>query len=502
MAVVDIGSNSIRLLVYEGLVRSAVPLFNEKVLCGLGRSIASTGQLGKQSMERALKALRRFHGLSTQLGAGRLHVIATAAAREAQNGKQFIAEAQEICETDIRILTGKEEAEMAAAGVIAGSYKTDGLAGDLGGGSLELIDIKHQKHIGGATLPLGSLRLIDVSGGNLKRASEFIDDELAKIKWLETGRNRPFYAIGGTWRAFAKLHMAQTHYPLRVVHGYRINTDEALKFAHLVDHLSSSSLEGIDTISRARRETVPYGALVLERLFKRIHPSELIVSSFGVREGLLYSLLPKAEMKRDPLLAVCEDLAGMRSRSLENSYELCAWTDALFKKSGPKETQEEKRLRHAACLLADIGWRGDEEYRAKHSLDLIAHGVFSGIDHPGRAFLAMAIYFRHEGLVKDLEKDELSAKIVRLIDKHMLKRARIIGAAIRVAHMISAGMPGIIEHTPIRYKGKKLVLHLAPPYNILQGERLTRRLKALAGQLECEHEICTHKKSAGELIGV
>jgi exopolyphosphatase/guanosine-5'-triphosphate,3'-diphosphate pyrophosphatase len=485
VAVVDIGSNSVRLIVYDDLSRAPSPLFNEKILCGLGRSIVSTGRLAPDGVKRALRALRRFRALIDQLKVGRVEIIATAAAREAENGPEFIAQAERILRQKVRVLSGTEEAEYAALGVISGIHAADGFAGDLGGGSLELIDIRGGKLSDAVTLPLGGLRLIDASGGSLKKAREIVDAELAKVDWIEKGRGRDFYAIGGTWRALARLHMTQTNYPLSVMHNYRIPADDALRFAAVLDHQSQSSLAGIRDISSARRETVPFGALVLERVIKQMKPRAVVISVLGIREGLLHGLLPEDEKRRDPLIAACEDLARQRSRSIDSAYELCFWTDAIFRAPGPTETPEERRLRHAACLLSDIGWRAHPDYRGAQSLNLVAHGDFVGVDHPGRAFLALTVYYRNEGLVKD----EMSQRLIDLVDKDAVKRARILGAAFRAAHMVSAAMPGVLTDTPVAYDGNRLTWTLPDPYSNLEGERVERRFKELAGLLDREGEI-------------
>ena len=486
VAVLDIGSNSVRLVVFEGAKRNPVPLFNEKVLCGLGRSLATTGRLDDDGVERALRALRRFHAICRQLGVAKIDVIATAAAREAENGPDFVKRAEQVLKSEISVITGKQEAHLAAAGVIAGFPDAQGMVADLGGGSLEIIGVEHNKGaVGGATLPLGGLRLIDLSGGNFEKAGKIIDSELAKIDWLKKGKGKPLYAVGGTWRAFARVHMAQTHYPLSVLHGYKIPMEEALTFARVLDHLSPVSLDGVGAISKARSETVPYGALVLERLILRMQPSEFIVSAFGVREGLLYTTLSQDEKDRDPLLMACVELANLRSRSSEHAGELCKWTDALFQSPGPKETPGEKRLRYAACLISDIGWRTHTDYRSAQSLAMIAQASFAGLDHPGRAFLALTVYYRNQGLTSS----ENSPKIYNLIDENTLSRARIIGAAIRAAHMISASMPGIIGKTPISYEGDRVVLQLPKKYCALEGERLDRRFAALAKELGFKPEI-------------
>jgi exopolyphosphatase/guanosine-5'-triphosphate,3'-diphosphate pyrophosphatase len=231
---------------------------------------------------------------------------------------------------------------------------------------------------------------------------------------------------------------------------------------------------------------------VLERLLKRLQPSAVDFSVFGIREGLLYSLLSEAERRKDPLLSFCADYARQRSRSAEHAAELCTWTDALFEHPGPKETEEERRLRHAACLLSDISWRAHPDYRGEQSLILIAHAALGGIDHPGRVFLALATYFRHTGVSGDAEtesKDKLSERLKDVVSKKLYRRARIIGAAIRAAHMLSIGRPGIIDETPVAYDRDKLVLTLPKAYAALDGERLRRRFGALAGLLERAAEI-------------
>lgn len=485
VAVVDIGSNSVRLVVYEGAARAPTPVFNEKVLCGLGRSLATTGRLAPEAIKRATRALRRFRSLIDQLNVDHVEVIATAAAREASNGAEFIAEAERILRYHVTVLSGTAEAELAALGVISGIYAADGFAGDLGGGSLELVDVRGGTLSNAATLPLGGLWLIDASGVSLKKAREIVDTEIAKIDWLDKGRGRDFYVIGGTWRALARLHMTQTNYPLSVLHNYRIIADDALKFASLLDHQSQSSMAGIRDISSARRETIPYGALVLERLIKQMKPRAIVVSVFGIREGLLYSLLDDEEKAKDPLLEACEEIARRKSRSVINAWELCAWTDELFRAPGPVETPEQRRLRHAACLLSDIGWRAHPDYRGIQSLNLVAHGDFVGIDHPGRAFLALTVYYRNDGVVKD----ELSQKLIELVDKDALRRARILGAAFRAAHSLSAAMPGVLPNTPLSYETNRLIWTVPEPYSSLEGERVERRFKELTGLLEREGEI-------------
>jgi len=493
IGVVDIGSNSVRLVVYEGAVRSPTPIFNEKVLCGLGREVGSTGHLGRDSVERALAALSRFKAIARVLAVKNLWAVATAACRDAEDGPDFIARGERALGTRIQVLSGQREAELAASGIVMGFRSPGGFAGDLGGGSLELIEVGGEALRQSATLPLGGLRLIDAAAGRIEAAIDVADRQIARVGWLDGGRERTFYAVGGTWRAIARLHMERADYPLRVMHGYTMPTEEAIEFCEEIRKAKKlSALAGFEHISRPRREVLPFGALVLERLLKKLQSSEVSFSVFGIREGLLYSLLSPAERRKDPLLSFCAEYARLRSRSAEHAAELCSWTDSLFEPPGPKESDEERRLRHAACLLSDISWRAHPEYRGEQSLNLIAHAGLGGIDHPGRVFLALAIYYRHAGAFADLEGEDaglLSERLKALISKKLSRRARIVGAAIRAAHMLSIGRPGIIDETPLSYERNRLVLKLPKAYAALDGERLRRRLAALAELVEREAEI-------------
>ena len=493
VGVIDIGSNSVRLVVYEGATRSPTPLFNEKVLCGLGRSVATTGRLDDDAVACALAALRRFGEISQILGVTILRAVATAAVREAANGQEFISRGEQACGTTIHVLSGQREAELAAAGIIAGFCHPDGLSGDLGGGSLEITDIDAATLQSSTTLPLGSLRLMDTADGDLDVASSITNGALRNVPWLAQRPGRPFFAVGGTWRSLAKLHMEQTGYPLRVMHGYSLPPDDVLKFCKGIRRAKRpSSIKGIETVSRARRDALPYGALVLEQLLETIQPSEVVFSVFGIREGLVFELMNKKERQRDPLLSFCEDYARLNSRSVRHAHELCDWTDKIFDKSlDLEETAEERRLRHAACLISDIGWRAHPDYRGEQSLNVIAHAALGGIDHPGRVFLALTVYFRHVGFGRSAERyrDELPVRLREIVGKKTLRRARILGAALRAAHMVSIGMPEIIPRAPVTAEDGRLLLTLPKDMHNLDGERLARRFGALASLLDRQPEV-------------
>lgn len=476
IAVIDIGSNSVRLVIYEGQTRSPTPIFNEKVLAGLGRQVQSTGLLAQGAIDTALAALVRFRALCDTLHVRRIWAIATAACRDARNGRAFIDEASRICRTPIKILSGKREAQLTALGVISGIYKPDGIVGDLGGGSLELVDVRGTRVRAGMTLPLGGLALQDIAGKSLKKAEKVVEDSFDGLRLLDEGEGRTFYAVGGTWRALARLHMWQTGYPFHVMHNYRVSAREALDFSRLVHRVDTETLSKIEVVNAARRPLLAYAALVLENLVCKIKPKDVVFSVLGVREGLLYSLLTAKERNRDPLIAAAADLNVLRSRSPHHGHELISWTDRFMASSGLEETADERRLRHAACLLGDIGWRAHPDYRGEQSMNIIAHGAFVAIDHPGRAYLALSVYFRHAGL----SEDELSPRLRELATPRILDRARVLGAAMRVAYILTAGQEGVLLKTPMQVKRGRLVLQLPGIYSKLKSDRLFSRLKQLA----------------------
>lgn len=478
VAVIDIGSNSVRLVVYQALARSLVTLFNEKTLCGLGREVQSTGLLADDAVNKALTALRRFRALCKVMKVGRVYAIATAACRDARNGQEFIKRAERLCGVPINILSGRREAELSALGVISGIHQPDGIVGDLGGGSLELIDVRRNRLHRGVTLPLGGLALQDASSKSIKRAQSIVRAELERAPQLAEGRGRRFYAVGGTWRALARIHIIQSGYPLRVMHGYSIPATEALTFARRLRRLAgANALADIEVVAEARQPLLAYAALVLEHVIRVAKPEAIVFSTYGVREGLLYEMLPARERAKDGLLSAAQTLNELLSRSAQHAKELIDWTDRFVRVAKLSETPEERRLRHVACLLSDVGWRFHPDYRGEQTLNLVCNGNFGSITHQERAMVALSVFYRYAGL---REETEPLATIRALVSPAMLERARILGAAFRLAHLISAARPGVLPATHFRSKGRKLALVFEHRMVDLVADRAGSRFKQLA----------------------
>ncbi|MBO0902972.1 Ppx/GppA family phosphatase [Jiella sonneratiae] len=477
VGVIDIGSNSVRLVIYEGLARSLTVLLNEKVLSGLGKGLAQTGRLDGQSVESALAALKRFALLSRQAGVGELYPIATAAAREAQNGPDFIAAAEAVLGRAIIILSGADEAIGAAHGVLAGFHRPDGIVGDLGGGSLELIEVTPEGLGEGITTPLGGLRLRDLSGGDLGKAQAIADSHVSASTLAGRGDGRSFFAVGGTWRNLAKLHMEQQNYPLHVMHAYEMPTAGIDGFLDAVIRSDPEKLPGIAAVSKSRRALLAYGAVALKSVVRFVKPQKIVLSALGLREGFLYERLSPEERAKDPLIESAFELALLRSRSPQHAREMVDWSRRSFEALGIDETAEEERLRVAACLLADIGWRAHPDYRGKQALSIIAHAAMPAVDHRGRAFLGLTNFYRHEGSLEQQHIPELET----LAGERLLKRAQILASLFRVTYLMTASMPGILDQFKWAQDprgGFTLVLpaHLAD----LVGERPEGRLQQFA----------------------
>ena len=475
VGVIDIGSNSVRLVVYDGLTRAPFPIFNEKALCGLGRELEATGRLAAAAVENALVNLDRYVRLAEAMGAGRPQAVATAAVREAVDGAGFIAAARRRCALDVRVLSGEEEARLSALGVGSAFPGATGLMGDLGGGSLELVVMNQGAQGAHATLPIGLLRLAAVaaSPATLKAA---VDRHLASLPWLAGQQGRDFFVVGGAWRALARAHMEALGYPLHVIHNYVIPGDQAEEFAGLV----AGSTPAFQSVPSRRREALPIGALVLARLLRVAKPGRIAFSAYGLREGCLFDRLPRDQRDRDPLLEAARQIARMEGRPGVAESVMHQWIAPLF----VDQTRAERRLRHAACLLADIGWHEHPDYRAEHAFLRILRLPIVGLDHPGRVFIAYAVAARY-GRVLD---SPFTADVARLLSQDELERTRRIGLAMRLGYTLSGGVPEALAGASLRRRRRRITLVLSADALPI-GEVVERRFKSLAKAFGCTPAI-------------
>ena len=477
VAVIDIGSNSLRLVVYDGINRAPRMLFNEKVLCGLGRDIDETGRLHPDGVKLATENLRRFVALARAIPVSRLHVLATAAVRDAEDGGDFIRKIERRLRIRANILSGVEEGRLSAFGVIAGIPGAAGLVGDLGGASVELVPIAGGQVGPAASLPIGPLRLADIADDE-RRLRDTIDRHLDQLRWLDDRSYNAFYAVGGAWRAIARIHMEQSGYPLHVIQQYTLSRGVSEDFLELVAHQSRKSLEKMTAVSKKRLETVPFAARVLYRVLRRTQPKRLIFSAYGLREGHLYNLLDETEQHDDPLLVGAAAMAQSHRRFGAEGDELFQWTAPLY----PHERVEHRRLRHAAALLSDVAWAEHPDYRAEQALRMILFMPLPGLDHAERAFLAATLHARYGG-------NDPGETVRRLLDDEQLATARSVGLALRLGNTLSGGVPGLLSGAKLGLENGTLHMTVGRKSAPRLGESVQRRLDALGKALGKKAEI-------------
>ncbi|HEY8577096.1 MAG TPA: Ppx/GppA phosphatase family protein [Devosia sp.] len=476
VAVLDIGSNSVRLVVYERHARALTPLYNEKSACALGRGVGQTGRLADANVAQALDAIKRFALVVQMMRVGKVHILATSAVRDAANRQEFVDAVEALMGSPVNVLSGEQEAHFAALGAVAGIPGFVGIVGDLGGGSLELSRISNGIDTEGVSFELGVIRLQDDSNGSPVKAAAIVREQLTKSGLGKSTKGLSFAAIGGTWRSLAKLHQIVRSYPLRMVQHYVVPADEMIAFCgEIVGASSLKGYEGAEHVSSSRRELVPFGAAVMSEVLKGGQFADVVFSALGVREGYLHGLLDERERAIDPLIQGAEELSVLRSRSPAHANDLIEFTGQFLSVSGTAETAEEARLRSVACLLADIGWRTHPDYRGPQSVDAVAYSPLTGVDHSGRAFLAQVIAVRYDGL-----KSKTAASLAGLGSAEQTARARLIGALFRVAYPMTAAMPGILPRIRFEVAGGKLDLVLPGDLAFLNGEHLRGRLEQFA----------------------
>ena len=476
-AVVDIGSNSIRLVVYERLCRAPIALFNEKSVCALGKSLATTGKLARPEIDGTLHALRRFAHIARALQVGEIEYVATEAVRRAENGADFLAEAERATGRRIAVLSGRDEARAAAMGVAYSFYRPQGVVGDLGGGSVDLSTVAPDGP--GTTygsLPIGTLPITRRLLEDQAAAAAFIDARLATVPWLAgAAAGSSFYVVGGGWRALARVRLALTDTPLKVVHDYRLSAEEAIRLGRSIAGLDDEELRTVPGMPGRRLETVRAAALLLERVVRRLEPERVVFSAFGLREGRAFAQLGADELAADPLVAGAQDFGAGRSRLPEIGGAMAHWTAPLFE----SETPSQLRLRLAVCEVSDSAWREHPAFRAREAFYRLAQYPFIGIDHAERALLAYAVFIRYEGSPEDL----FIRPLLSLLGEPERRRAELLGAALQLGYRISAAVPELLRTSRLWIAGDELRLHLPAPDAAPDPDILRPRLRAVARAL-------------------
>ncbi|MBW4707570.1 Ppx/GppA family phosphatase [Roseobacter sp. YSTF-M11] len=480
VGVVDVGSNSVRLVVFDGAARSPAYFYNEKIMCALGAGLSDSGVLNPEGRVRALSALRRFQHLARGMGLPELTVVATAAVRDASDGPDFCAEVKRETGLRIWVIDGEEEARLSAQGVLLGWPGSYGLVCDIGGSSMELAEISGGRVGRRVTSSLGPLKLREIKGGKKGRQGH-IKQTMADLQEVMGPQRDRLFLVGGSWRAIARIDMYRRGYPLHVLHEYRMTARSVSATVKYIQYSDIDELRSACGISSARMSLVPLATEVLSRLVKTFKPKDIAISSYGIREGMLYEQMPQRLRDRDPLIESCRFAEAKDARMPGFGKSLYAFIYPIFK-SVPIAR---RRLIKAACLLHDVSWRAHPDYRAETCFDNATRANLGGLKHSERVFLGLALLHRYSNKRNGTRFEEL----YDLIDDKTKLEAEILGKAMRFGAML--WMTQDAERGTLRWFPKKRELHLrlTPDMVPLFGEVAEARLMSLASSLEAEVTI-------------
>lgn len=483
VGVVDVGSNSVRLVVFDGPVRSPSYFFNEKVLCGLGAGLGKTGHLHPEGRQRALAAIMRFTHIARTMQLDRLVCVATAAVRVAEDGPDFAAEILAETGLEMRVASGEEEAQLSAQGLLMGWPEAEGMVVDIGGASMELARVAGGRIGPCVTSPLGPLALNDVKD---KARDSHITDVLERLRAQLPGPVPRLYLVGGSWRAIGQIDMARRAYPLPVLHGYTMQPDALLETVDWVAAQSPEGLREYATSSMARLSLVPMAARVLGPLLKTFTPDDIAISAYGLREGVLFDLVSEAERKEDPLLLAARETEASAARFPGFGDALFEWLRPVFTMEGSAAL----RMIHAACLLHDITWRAHPDVRASIAFEAACRANFSGIDHAGRVFIGMMLAKRY----KSGDLPEVAGPLSTLLEDNKVVLADQIGRAIRLGAMMTGSCAETLADTTLGFgEDDTLTLRLGRNSAPLFGEAAEKRFARLAKSLGRSHVVSLPK---------
>ena len=470
VGIIDIGSNSVRFVAYGGISRVPSVLFNEKVMAALGRGLARDGKLDEQAMELTLRSLARFRQLAKEMGLKKLHTVATAAVRDASNGQAFL---KRIAAVGLkpRLLPGNEEAELSGLGVISAIPQAHGIVADLGGGSLELIGVVRGAAGEGISLPLGSLRV-----GSDPKTSEImrsLEAGLKRSRLKNAARGRGLYLVGGSFRALALLDMKTSGHPLPIVHHHRIAPGRLADLRAILATLAVDELRVLTGITASRIPTLPAAATILEAMIEILGPKRVVVSAFGLREGLLFRDLTAEVQRQDPLLAAAVEVGEHLGRFGDHGAAIDQWMGPLF----PDDNVDMQRLRLTACLLGDIAWNAHPDFRAERAVDMAIHGNWVGIDAHGRAVLGRGLSAAFGG------ESVFDPRLAALLKPGESERVAAWGRALRLAQRLSGGTEALLRKTSILLEPGSVVLMIPAKHRELFAGAVERRLQQLAKAL-------------------
>lgn len=479
-AIIDIGSNTVRMVLYGGSLRAPMTLFNEKVTARLGRDIATRGELAPEAIELAMRALRRYALLLNDLGVTDIECVATAAAREASNGPAFLDEIRAIG-LDPQLLSGTEEARISAMGVLGAFPGAQGIVADVGGGSLELVVIGEGETGRSVSLPLGTLRLSQLRASNHGDLAKAIDTMLDDAGWSakdQKQERRPLYLVGGTWRSMAVYAMQARDYPLTDPHGFSLSYDDAKALAKTMTDSEPDDLSDMARITSMRASSLPDAGVLLTCLLQRLRPSQIVFSSWGLREGVLFDRLEPYARMQDPLLAGIAVFGDMRGAPPTMATRVAGW----YAGAVPAGRYGSERLRLVATTLALASMQIEPNLRVPHAIEWALAKRWIGIEAHDRGMLAAAI-------AANANEYDLPDGVRSLASEEALEQAVCWGLAVRLCRRLGGRSRRSLDNSELRRDGDHLVLSLEESHADLYGASNKKDLRLLADRLDLTWEV-------------
>lgn len=482
-AVIDIGSNSVRLVVYRHFSRAPVQSFNEKAMCELGRGVARNGLLERAAIDQTLKALARFKAVASAMDVTALDAFATAAVRDACNGKTFLAKARDVLGQEVTLLSGVDEASAAVAGVRCGFFAPQGLVADMGGGSLEIGLTGHTTDAQ-TSLPLGALSLAEAAGGSIERAKSLVTEQLSELDWLNHAKDQTLYAVGGSWRAIARAHMTAADWPLKVAHHYQLTADQARAFLDQVIQEAKSGDINLPGAPRKRQASLGFAAVTLRALLHKSGAASVAFSATGVREGRLFLALDARGQNKDPLIHAAQGWGRIANREAGLGAALAGLTQTIH----AGETPAQKRLRVAACHVSDISWRDHPDNRGHLAFSRLVQFPFVAINHLERIALALAVHYRYGGV----RSNEHAQPMINKLSTEQQQWAETQGRAMQLAYRFSGGVTASIKQASLTFDADRLELTCPGDTVMGQSDKVAQRLRSLQQVLGASEAIIVH----------
>ncbi len=429
IGIIDVGSNSIRLVIFEISPTKHFKVIEDiKETVRLGEGFHNTGVLKIKKINLAINTLRLFKGICENYGVDEIITFATAAVRNAENSKEFLIPVKNQLSLDVAVLSGVDEARFSYLGAVNSLDVKEGLLMDMGGASTELVLFKGKKILESISLNFGSVTLSQISDvkNPLKKADESllkeqIFSEYEKIEWLKNLEGIPLVGVGGTVRNLAKVHSTIRQYPLNLLHDYQMAaTDVTLVYNFLKRKSYKEKLE-VEGLAKSRADIFVGAACAVNCLLSHTGIQKLIISGSGIREGFLYSHL-------DQIGKEIENVYEYSLHSITENYNLSVETgdntftifEKIFQELSPLHGigDIDHKILKTACYFGRSGVNVNYYDYPLHSFYMILNSGLNGISHKKLLMAALIVSQQEKRNSLHLDySDILNKSDVQLIDK-------------------------------------------------------------------------------------